>query len=69
MAGHGEASLGGPARDPGEGRLKWRRLLAEAVGTFFLGLAWALRGRPSLAADVAAQGDGESDSSAGAGGV
>jgi aquaporin Z len=35
-----------------------------AGGLIAVGLAWALRGRPSPAADVAAQGDGESDSSA-----
>jgi aquaporin Z len=35
-----------------------------AGGLLAVGLAWALRGRPSLAADVAAQGEGQNDSSA-----
>jgi aquaporin Z len=35
-----------------------------AGGLLAVGLAWVLRGRPSLAADVAAQGDAGKDSSA-----
>jgi len=60
---HAAIAVRGRPRDAGtaefaNSRLDWRRLLAEAGGTLLLaiGLAWALRRRPSPAADLAAQG-------------
>jgi aquaporin Z len=46
MTGHGAVSAAGPTRDPkaaafADSRLEGRRLLAEAVGTFFLVLVAA----------------------------
>lgn len=55
----------GPALVSGDLGLMWIYAAGPLAGALLaVGLAWALRGRPSLAADVAAQGEANNDSSA-----
>jgi aquaporin Z len=56
----------GPALVSGDLGVMWIYAAGPlAGGLLAVGLAWALRGRPSPAADVAAQGEANNDSSAG----